>query len=99
MSLEAMTTGIKEKVGDHSPIAKVVKFSFGDDGVITIDGTASPTVVDNTDKDADCTVNVSMADFEAMLGGSLNPQMAFMTGKLRIEGDMSIAMQLGSIVG
>ncbi len=99
MSLEALTAGIKDRVGDHSPIAKVVKFDFGDDGCITIDGAQSPAVVDNEDKDADCTIKVAMDDFVSMSDGSLNPQMAFMTGKLRVEGDMSIAMQLGSILG
>jgi putative sterol carrier protein len=29
----------------------------------------------------------------------LNPTMAFMTGKIKIEGDMSIAMALSQLVG
>ncbi len=40
-----------------------------------------------------------MDDFKEIATGKLNPQMAFMMGKLRVAGDMSVAMQLGSILG
>lgn len=99
MTLEEITTGIRERVGAESAIKSIVKFDFGDDGVIRIDGKASPSVVDNEDTPADCTIKVSKDDFEQMVAGNLNAQMAFMTGKLKVEGDMSIAMQLGSVLG
>lgn len=99
MSLEKITEEIRGRVGAHSPLAAIIKFDFGDDGVVRIDGKASPSVVDNDDSDADCTVKVTMDNFVKIAEGDLNPQMAFMTGKLRVEGDMSLAMQLGSILG
>ena len=99
MSLEKITEEMRNRIGAHSPLANIIKFDFGDDGVVRVDGKASPTVVDNEDSDADCTVKVTMDDFKKIAGGELNPQMAFMMGKIRVEGDMSIAMQLGSILG
>ena len=99
MNLAETTAFMKERVGDKSALAVVIKFNFGDDGVIRIDGKSSPTVVDNQDSDADCTVVISLADFGEVLAGNLNPQMAFMTGKLRVEGDMGIAMQLSQVLG
>lgn len=99
MSLEKITEEMRTRVGAHSPIQKVIKFDFGDDGIVRIDGVSSPTVIDNDNSDADCTVKVSMENFIQIAEGNLNAQMAFMTGKLRVEGDMSIAMQLGSILG
>ncbi len=99
MSLEKITNEMRDKVGSHSALEAIIKFDFGDDGVIRVDGKASPTVIDNDDSDADCTVKVSMDDFVQIAAGDLNPQMAFMSGKLRVEGDMSLAMQLGSILG
>ncbi|TNE62265.1 MAG: SCP2 sterol-binding domain-containing protein [Alphaproteobacteria bacterium] len=99
MTLAKITDELRARVGAHSPLAAIIKFDFGDDGVVRIDGKSSPTVVDNENAEADCTVKVSMDNFVQIAEGNLNPQMAFMTGKLRVEGDMSLAMQLGSILG
>jgi putative sterol carrier protein len=48
-------------------------------------------------KDADCTVNVSLEDFKQLLSGDLNPMAAVMSGKVRINGDMGVAMKLPAI--
>ncbi len=99
MSLDAITEQMRSRVGSSANLKKSVKFDFGDDGVVRIDDTVSPAVVDNQNVATDCTVKVSMADFTEMATGKQNPQMAFMMGKLKIEGDMGVAMQLGSILG
>ncbi|MFC3052437.1 SCP2 sterol-binding domain-containing protein [Kordiimonas pumila] len=99
MTLEKITEEMRNRIGAHSPLSAIIKFNFGDEGVVRIDGKASPTVVDNADTEADCTITVTKDNFLQIVEGDLNPQMAFMTGKLRVEGDMSLAMQLGSILG
>ena len=100
MSLAELTDEIKKNVAEKGAIdGKVVLFDFGDDGAIRIDGTAESPVVDNETGDADCTIGVSMDDFAEIAAGELNAQMAFMSGKLTIDGDMGIAMQLGSLLG
>lgn len=99
MTLDEITNEMRERVGAHSPIASIIKFDFGDDGVVRIDGKSSPTVIDNEDAEADCTVKVSIENFMKIAKGDMNPQMAFMTGKIRVEGDMSLALQLGSLLG
>lgn len=45
------------------------------------------------------TVTMAVPDWREINSGRLNPQMAFMSGKLKISGDMSLAMKLGSIMG
>lgn len=101
MSLEDITLRLREKAADGvGPLTgKAVVFDFGDDGVIRVDGAAQPPAVDNADGGADCRVKVALADLEDMIAGRLSPQMAFMTGKLKIEGDMSLALQLGALLG
>ena len=98
MSLETITEKMRERVGAGGSLGKSVKFDFGD-GVVRIDDSAKPAVVDNQDVPTDCTVKVSASDFEDIAAGKTNPQMAFMTGKLKVEGDMSVALKLGSILG
>ena len=48
---------------------------------------------------AKLTITQSVADWRAINSGQLNPQMAFMSGKLKVSGDMSLAMKLGTIMG
>lgn len=45
-----------------------------------------------------CTVTMSAADFQAMVAGKLNPTAAFMSGKLKIKGDMGLAMKLQQLI-
>jgi putative sterol carrier protein len=39
------------------------------------------------------------ADFVQLMSGKLNSQEAFLQGKLRIRGDMKLAMKLNEIIG
>ena len=43
------------------------------------------------------TLTISGQDWLDMLAGKLNPQMAFMSGKLKLKGDMGLAMKLGGM--
>jgi putative sterol carrier protein len=43
------------------------------------------------------TISMAAKDYLDMIAGKLNGQMAFMTGKLRIQGDMGLALKLQSL--
>ena len=49
-------------------------------------------------ENAKCTVTMSSEHFVNLIEGKLNPQMAFMTGKLKVKGDMGLALKLGTIL-
>lgn len=100
MSLEDVTAGMRERVEKNGAIAgKTVVFDFGDEGAVRIDGKSNPAVVDNEAGEADCRIKVALSDFKDIAAGKQNAQMMFMMGKLKVEGDMGIAMQLGKILG
>jgi putative sterol carrier protein len=43
------------------------------------------------------TISMAAQDYLDMVSGKLNPQMAFMSGKLRISGDMGLALRMQSL--
>ncbi len=76
---------------------KRVKVDFGPDGALMLDGQANQ--VTEEDGAADTTIKVSWADWQALSSGQLDGMTAFMQGKLKVEGDMSAAMQLQGVLG
>jgi putative sterol carrier protein len=98
MSLEQITNGLRQRVGTDCGLGASVKFDFGPDGVVFLDATKVPNEVSNEDQPADCTMKIAMDDFIAMTQGELDGTTAFMMGKLKIEGDMSIAQRLQGVL-
>ena len=86
-------------IGANSGLGGTLKFDFGEPGSVYIDGKSSPnTVTDGDGKSADCTISLSLETFEKMIKGELDGTSAFMQGKLRVAGDMGLAMKLGPIL-
>jgi len=98
MSLEQLTDGLRERVGEDCGLGSSVKWDFGDGTYLLLDASQVPNVISNDDGDADCTLKISIENFTAMIAGELDGTSAFMTGKLKIEGDMGIAMKLQGVL-
>lgn len=75
---------------------KKVKIDFGDQGVVMLDGGAE--AVSEDDGDADTTIKVGWDDWQQLAAGQMDGMTAFMMGKLKVEGDMSNAMQLQGVL-
>ena len=93
MTIEAVAEKLKERVA-QSAFDSVLKFDCGDDGVLVING--NELSMANTD--ADCTVGITLADLMAMVDGELNPAAGFMQGRLKVDGDMGVAMKLNQVL-
>ncbi|MBW7837713.1 MAG: SCP2 sterol-binding domain-containing protein [Sphingomonadales bacterium] len=91
---DAVLGELKAKIKGAS-LPRRVKFDLGGNDILIIDG----ATISQEDGPADVTLTLSQADLSSILSGDLNPQMAFMTGRLKVAGDMSLAMQLASALG
>lgn len=95
MAFESILTAIEGAAAGAPTLGKSLKFDFGDNKIV-IDGTGDSNVVSTNDQEVDCTIVVSIDDLESLVNGSLNPMGAFMMGKIKVKGDMGVAMKLQS---
>ena len=87
---EGIQKGLADKRFDGS-----LKFDCGADGVIVLaDNTAT-----TQNRETDCTIRISRENLGKLLTGKLNPMTGVMMGKLKISGDMGVAMKLGQLLG
>jgi putative sterol carrier protein len=99
MSLEFVTEYMQNRIKDHAPLPKIIKFDFAEDGIVIIDGTAVPPVVHNANTIADFTVKTNVDLFKKIIEKAQNPMTAFALGKIKVEGDMALGAKLGVILG
>lgn len=91
------------KLTAHPELAEKVQAIYqfkidGDEGGDWVVNLVKNEVREGEDAEAKCTVTVASEDFIKVINGALNAQMAFMSGKLKIGGDLSLAMKLGEIL-
>lgn len=75
-----------------------LKLDFEEDGVLFVDATQNPPVIEKEDKDAEVTLRTSVETFEKILKGDQDPNIAFMMGKLKVSGSMGLALKLNAML-
>lgn len=98
MNFDAVIEQFKKQADNAAPIGGTIKFLL-DDNPVYIDGSGEKNEVSADNKDADTTITTSLETMEKLRDGSLNPMMAVMSGKVKISGDMGLAMKLQSLLG
>ena len=89
-AVEAIEKKLAGSVFDGS-----AKFEIQDEGSIIIDSSG----VRISDDETEVTLSASLETFQEILQGDLDSTSAFMTGRLQLDGDMSVAMSLASLLG
>ena len=93
MSLETIAAGIRKAL-ETRRFSGSLKFDCGSDGVIVLaDGTAT-----TDDRETDCTLTISEDNLGKLLAGKLNPMTGVMLGKLKVSGDLGVAMGLAKLL-
>ena len=103
--LKEVFEGLKEKVArppEMQGITAVYQFVLeGEDGgsyyLAFTDGAG--VIAGGTAENPNITITMAASDFKSLVAGNLNAMSAFMSGKLKIKGDMMLAMKLQSLLG
>lgn len=97
MDIETIFSALSTQAANVAPFGAKLKFVLGDN-VILIDGTGDSNIVSTDDVEAACTISTDVDTFLQLKNGELNPMMAVMSGKIKIKGDMGLAMKLQSLI-
>lgn len=91
--LNHFTEQIRDFVHKDASLRKSVKF-VTEEGVVHI----LHDQVHNEDQAADCTIHISLSNAIKLLKGELNAMTAFMMGKMKVEGEMGVAMKVVDMI-
>jgi putative sterol carrier protein len=91
--LDQAVAALNEKLGG-ADFSGSAKFDIEGEGCVVIDSAGARI----SDEPADVTLTADVDTFQGIMTGDTNPTSAFMTGKLKIDGDMGLAMKLASVM-
>ena len=98
MTVEKIAQALESNLAAFVGLGYKVAFDLGEDGALAIDATGSPPVMSEQLDDADGTIRISAENLAKLIGGELNPMMAYTLGKLKIEGSMGVAMKVAALL-
>ena len=91
--VNAAVEALNVKLGGAS-LDGSAKFELEGEGAVIIDANGARA----GDEETDVTLKADTDTFQSIMAGDLDPTAAFMTGKLTVDGDMGMAMKLGSVL-
>lgn len=91
--VNAAVAALNEKLGG-ADFDGSAKFDIEGEGAVIIDASGARA----SDDEADVTLSADADTFQEIMSGETNPTSAFMTGKLKVDGDMGMAMKLATVL-
>jgi putative sterol carrier protein len=95
--IQQMIETMNRSFKSDGALGGTLKLDFGSSGSLLIDS-KSGRVVEGDDKSADCTIAIDMDTFQKVRRGEIDQTSAFMQGKLKVMGDMAIALKLNQVL-
>ena len=102
MAARAFFEGLETRVdpGGLAGVDQTFRFEIEGEGswhVAVHDGKI--TVTEGGEEPADATIRTSGEVFEHIVSGEQNPAMAYMSGKVKVDGDLTAVMKLQQLFG
>lgn len=100
MTIEDIRDEMSQKTRTLAPLGKTLIIHLDDESML-IDGTGEKNVVSlasGETVEADCCVRMSMETCLKLRRREIKPFMAMASGKIKVEGDLSIAARLKMLI-
>lgn len=98
MSTTDLIETLSKRAAGYPKLGYKVKVLLDEGGIIFWDGTSDQPAITEEDGEADTTLRLSEDNFRKLLAGNLDPTLAYMTGKLKVEGKLGVAMKINSML-
>ena len=98
MSTTELIDTLTKRAAGYPKLGYKVKVLLDEGGIIFWDGTSDRPAISEEDGEADTTLRLSEDNFRKLLAGNLDPTLAYMTGKLKVEGKLGVAMKINSML-
>jgi len=93
--------GLSERIDPERARALDASYRFDIDGAGTwrLEADGDRVLVSESDAPADCVIRTDERTFLRIVGGEQSPMGAYMSGKVRVEGDLGLALKLRELFG
>lgn len=98
MTTDILIDAMRRRAATSPQLGYRIRLDLEGGETILIDGTEVPAAISAGGGDADATLTMSGETLSQLIDGALDPTLAFMTGKLKVQGSMSAALKLAAIL-
>jgi putative sterol carrier protein len=101
LEIESLIERLRRAAAGSPALNHTLKFDLGEDRAILWDGTQTPPVIAATEtaQAAETTLKLSPETLGGLIDGTVDATIAFMTGKLKVQGSMGVALKVAGFLG